>query len=149
MTDYLAKNLAFLLKGDKATQTAISEKAGVGQPTISKWSRMYGSGSASEPEFRSMARLCSVLGVSLDDLASRDIEQAGPSPESHSVGFDDETISQALDLVYLLADARPEDASLRRPSWATIKVAAKAIQEAEKDQREAIRLFLSGLYETV
>lgn len=149
MTDYLAKNLAYLLKGDRATQNAIAEKTGVGQPTISKWSRMLVSGSASEPEFRSMARLCAAVGVSLDDLANRDIEESGPSPASQSVGFSDETISQALELVYLLADARPEDASLKRPSWATIKVAAKAIQEAEKDQREAIRLFLSGLYETV
>lgn len=79
MNDLLAKNLAFLLKGDKKAQAQIAEKVGVSQGTVSKWANLYAKGSNSEPEFRSMARLAECLNVSLADLASRDLEIEGPS----------------------------------------------------------------------
>ena len=67
--DFLAKNLAFLLKGGEKVQAPLAEKIGVGQPTVSKWSRLHETGSASEPGFRSMSRLCQALKISMDDLA--------------------------------------------------------------------------------
>lgn len=84
MNDLLAKNLAFLLRGDKQAQTTIAERIGVNQGTVSKWSKLLEKGSKSEPEFRGMARLAAALGISLADLAHRDLEAEGPSPTSAS-----------------------------------------------------------------
>lgn len=80
MNDLLTKNLAFLLAGDGQAQTTIADKIGVTQGTVSKWSKLYERGSKSEPEFRGMARLAAALGISLDDLARRDLEGEGISP---------------------------------------------------------------------
>lgn len=142
MNDMLAKNLAFLLgPAYGASQEAIAKAVGATQPTISKWANL----GTRNPEFRSMALLARHLGVSLDDLAWRDLERDGASPSSQSTRPDDATMAQALELLYLMADARPEDARLRRPSWATIQTAAKAIKVAEGDVRKAMAEFLAEL----
>lgn len=91
MSDFLAKNLAFLLKGDKSAQAAIAHKAQTTQPTISKWSRLQG-----EPGFRSMARLCAAIGVSMDDLAFRDIREYGLSEVSQPARLDIPRLSVAI-----------------------------------------------------
>lgn len=59
--------------------------------------------------------------------------------------LDDETMAQGLELLYLMADARPEDKRLQRPSWAMIKIAAKAVQRAEDSPREAMAAILAEL----
>lgn len=99
MSDYLLKNLAFLLQGDQSRQAALAAKAGTTQPTISKWSRLYASQSKAEPGFRSMAKLCAALGVSLDDLASRDLETDGPAGQSQPVGFDTAKLADLIETV--------------------------------------------------
>lgn len=145
MTDLLTKNLAFLLKGDRRAQTAIAEKIGVSQPTISKWSTLHVSRSTSEPGFRNMAQLGKGLGVSLDDLAFRDLEDEGPSAPSQPERLNDSIMAQGVELLYLLSDARPEDKRFKRPTWAMIQIAGKAVQRAKGDPRKAMAEILAEL----
>lgn len=58
---------------------------------------------------------------------------------------DDATIIQGLELLYLLADARPDDPRFDRPSWAMIQIAAKAVRRAEGSPREAMAEILAML----
>jgi transcriptional regulator with XRE-family HTH domain len=64
---------------------------------------------------------------------------------SHVARLDDATMAQGVELMYLLADARPEDGRLKRPSWAMLQVAAKAVQRAKGDPREAMAEILAAL----
>ncbi len=63
---------------------------------------------------------------------------------SHSGRPDDETIAQGVELLHLMADARPDDKRLQRPTWAMIKIAAKAVEKAE-GTREAMAEILAQL----
>jgi len=139
--DYLAKNLRFLTAIPQKGQTEAAEATGLRQPTISK----IVTGETGEAGYRTVAKLAAFYGVTMDDLVFRDFESTGVIPASHRPGFDDATMAQALELLYLLADARPEDRRLRRPTWATVQAAAKAIKRAEGDQRNAMANFLSEL----
>lgn len=91
----LTKNLAFLLK-DYEGQAELASYLEVSQPTISKWASLYRKGSDSEPEFRKMAKLAKHFGVSVDDLANRDLEAAGPSRSSQSAKLDLDRLGHAL-----------------------------------------------------
>lgn len=86
-------------------------------------------------------KLLSDKGISLDYINSGEGPLRiglGQRDPSQSVGPDDANIAQAFDLLYLMADARPEDWRLRRLTWPMVQVAAKAIQKAEGSQREAM-----------
>lgn len=54
---------------------------------------------------------------------------SGPSAESESQPerFDDATMAQAVELLYMLADNRPDDRRFDRLTWPMIRVAAKTI----------------------
>lgn len=69
----------------------------------------------------------------------------GDPEQSQSARLDDETMAQGIELLYLLADARPDDPRFNRPSWAMIQVAAKAVKRAEGSSREAMAEILSEL----
>ncbi|MHC9085374.1 helix-turn-helix domain-containing protein [Luteimonas sp. RIT-PG2_3] len=147
--DTFQKNLSFLL-GSAQTQARVAEAIGKNQSAVSKWSR----GETKEPEFRSMAKLARVLGVSLDDLAYRDLEEQGPSAAanataSHSVGIEYANMDQAVELLYMMAAFRPGDARFHRISWHSIQVAAKAIARAEGSQTDAVRMILEEIAEGV
>lgn len=148
MNDMLADNLAYLLKGDREAQTNVAEKVGVTQPTISKWSRMALTGSASEPEFRKIAKLAHVLGVSLDDLAWRDVSALPPKSSSQPVGLDADKLTLVLSLV--------EGAIADSGKSVEPKFKARMIKRVYEDQHalsaeaaSAVRLALAGLLETV
>jgi len=93
------------------------------------------------PTLENIAKVAQVLRVKPWQL----LHPEGGGEVSQPERFDDETIAQAFEFVYLLADARPEDPRLKRPTWATIQSAAKAITIAEGDQREAMAQFLREL----
>jgi transcriptional regulator with XRE-family HTH domain len=139
--DFLSQNLRHLSRLPGKGQTEAAQAAGLTQSAVSKIAR----GETREAGYRTVARLAAFYGVSMDDLVLRDLESLGPSSPSQPAGFDEATMSQALELLYLLADARPEDSRLRRPTWATILAAAKAIKRAEGEQREAMAQFLTDL----
>lgn len=65
--------------------------------------------------------------------------------ESQPERLDDETIAQGFELLYLLADARPDDSRFERPTWSMVRVAAKAIKRAEGSPREAMAEVLAEL----
>lgn len=67
------------------------------------------------------------------------------SPSSQAARHDDATMTQAVELLYLMADARPEDKRFRRLNWAMILLAAKGIQNAEGDPRKAMANILADL----
>lgn len=69
----------------------------------------------------------------------------GASGASQAERQDDPTIAQGLELLYLLADARPDDPRFERPSWAMIQIAAKAVSRAEGSPREAMAEILAVL----
>lgn len=64
---------------------------------------------------------------------------------SQSQRLDDANMAQGVELLYLLSDARPEDKRLKRPSWAMLQVAGKAIQRAEGDVSVAMAEILAEL----
>lgn len=67
------------------------------------------------------------------------------SPSSQPARFDDAIMAQAVELLYLMADARPEDKRFRRFNWAMILLAAKGIHNAEGDPRKAMASILADL----
>lgn len=65
--------------------------------------------------------------------------------QSQVGGLDDANLAQGVELLYLMADARPEDKRLQRPSWAMIKIAAKALQRADGSPSKAMAEILDEL----
>lgn len=141
--DYLVKNLRYLSAHPDLHrgQVAAGETAGVGQPAVSKIIK----GKTQEPGYRTVVGLARHYGISIDDLVNRDIEAQGLSSLSQSMGPDEETMAQAVELLYLMGDARPEDQRFSRLNWAMIKIAAKGIHRSEGDPRKAMALILEEL----
>lgn len=151
MNDLLAKNLAFLLRGDKKEQTRIANKIGVSQGTISKWSLLHGKGSPSEPEFRKMARLAECLNVSLADLAYRDLEVEGPSPQSphppsQPVRLDTGRLSL---LIECMEGALLDSGRLLDPDRKARIISLMYADAGIPDTREAIEAAMRGAFMTM
>lgn len=154
MTDLLAKNLAFLLKGDKNAQTAVAEAIGVTQPTISKWSQMHEKAVSSEPSFRNMAKLAARFKITLDDLGSRDLEVEGPSSPagvaslSQRAGLD---VAKLADLLSTL-DSACEKARVRIPPRVRARLVASIYADEEASAAsspQAIQAALVGILSTM
>jgi transcriptional regulator with XRE-family HTH domain len=64
---------------------------------------------------------------------------------SHAARFDDSTMQAALDFIYLIAEARPDDNRFSRITWLMVNVAAKVVAKKGMDRREAVREFLSSI----
>lgn len=106
-----------------------------------------------------------VLGISAQwILTAEGPEQVAPLKGSGSVRFsgkgtvhdasqpvqlDDQTMAQAVELLYLVADTRPTDPAYQRPTWAMIKIAAKGIRRAGGDARKALPEIVSELAEEI
>ena len=73
-----------------------------------------------------------------------DAEIGGETAPSHPGRPDDATMSQAVELLHLMADARPDDARFRRMTWPLIQIAAKAIQQAGGNPRSAVAKILEA-----
>lgn len=92
------------------------------------------------------------LASALDVHALWLAENHGPksfSGGSQNARFDDVTMAQAVELLYLMADARPEDKKFRRFNWAMILLAAKGIHKADGDPRKAMAMILTDLAEEI
>lgn len=88
------------------------------------------------------------LASALDVHALWLAEKKGPksfAESSQTARFGEETMTQAVELLYLMADARPEDRKFRRFNWAMILLAAKGIQKSEGDPRKAMSYILDEL----
>lgn len=138
---YLAKNLRFLANRADIRQAALGERLGVQQSTIQR----IMSGATEYPRLDSLLAITDYFGCTLDDLVTRDMELEGVEQTSQSVGFSDATMAQAVELLHMLADLRPDDQRFRRVSWRAIQVTAKAIARAQGSQKEAVRMILEEL----
>lgn len=139
---HLAKNLRFLSARAEIKQAALGERLGIQQSTVQR----IMSGGTEFPRLDSLLAISDYFGCSLDDLVHRDMEAEGvPAAASQSVGFGDATMAQAVELLNMLAELRPDDARFRRVSWQAIQVTAKAITRAEGSQKEAVRMILEEL----
>lgn len=140
---YLAKNLRFLARRAEINQTTLGERLGIQQSTIQR----IMSGATEFPRLDSVLAIASYFRCSLDDLVHHDLELEGAPVGSQPVGFDDATMAQAVELLHMLAELRPDDARFRRVSWRAIQVTAKAITKAEGSQKDAVRMILEELAE--
>lgn len=139
---YLAKNLRFLAKDAQIKQAALGERLGVQQSTVQR----IMSGATEYPRLDSLLAITSYFHCTLDDLVHRDLEAEGIG-SSQPLGFGDATMAQAVELLHMLAELRPDDARFRRVSWHAIQVTAKAITKAEGSQKDAVRMILEELAE--
>lgn len=143
--DYLVKNLNYLYSrhGEPEPQLAAARAAGVGQPALSK----ILDGRTKVPGYNTVVGLARHFGVSVEDLVARDLEAASTDRESQPARFDDDTMSQAVELLYLLADLRPEDPRFRRLTWPKIQMAAEGIRrrQAGVEMKAVIVELLAGI----
>lgn len=140
--NFLAKNLRYLARNANIKQAALGERLGVQQSTVQR----IMSGATEYPRLDSLLAITSYFHCTLDELVHRDLEMGGLSP-SQPVGFTDATMAQAVELLHMLAELRPDDVRFRRVSWRAIQVTAKAISKAEGSQKDAVRMILEELVE--
>jgi transcriptional regulator with XRE-family HTH domain len=136
---YLAKNLRYLARNAEIKQAALGERLGIQQSTVQR----IMSGATEWPRLDSLLAIASYFHCSLDALVHQDMEETGGP--SQPVGFTDATMSQAVELLHMLADLRPDDQRFRKVSWRAIQVTAKAITKAEGSQKDAVRMILEEL----
>lgn len=134
----LADNVTRLIDRlpDRQPRPQLAARMGIGDKTLG-----FIRAGTGNPTLENIAKVAKFLKVKPWELLRSDGDQS----QSQAGRFDDETMAQALELLYLMAAARPDDTRLRRPSWATILLAAKAVSVAEGSQREAMAQFLEGL----
>lgn len=120
------------------SRSKLAAESGVPYPTLA------GLENGDQKSSTAIPALASALGVHALWLA----ENRGPkhfNEASQSARFDDATMAQAVELLYLMADARPEDHRFRRFNWAMILLAAKGIHLAEGNPRKAMAEILADL----
>lgn len=114
------------------SQDALAAACGRGQSWLANFERGDG-----YPRVPDIYKIAGALGVHPGELFAEMPSQDGR--------HNDENLAQGLELLYLMADARPEDRELNRPSWAMIKVAAKAVSKAAGSPRVAMAEILNEL----
>jgi len=139
---FLASNLRYLAAQADIKQAALGERLGVQQSTVQR----IMSGATEYPRLDSLLAITKFFHCSLDDLVNTDMAAVGIG-QSQDVGFDDATMAQAVELLHMMAEIRPDDQRFHRVSWHAIRVTAKAIKKAEGSQKEAVRMILEQLAE--
>ncbi|HHA2879353.1 helix-turn-helix domain-containing protein [Stenotrophomonas maltophilia] len=139
---FLASNLRYLAAKAGIKQAALGDRLGVQQSTVQR----IMSGATEYPRLDSLLAITAYFHCGLDELVNRDMASDGMG-QSQDVGLDDATMAQAVELLHMMADLRPDDARFRRVSWHAIRVTAKAIKKAEGSQKEAVRMILEQLAE--
>jgi len=95
-------------------------------------------------------KLSALLNVGPAEICAAWREQVEPyvTGASQPARFTDEIMASAVELLHLMADARPDDARFRRISWGTIRVAAKVVAAHQDDPRQAVAGILTELERT-
>lgn len=122
------------------------EAAGAAAGTTKQSMSQIEKGQTKEPNGVALEAWSRLYGVNLRWLATGKGPKQSTNSESQSVRPSDEIMSQALDLLYLLADLRPDDRRFSRITWPMLMVAAKAITK-HTDQRETVSMLLNDLKE--
>jgi DNA-binding transcriptional regulator YdaS (Cro superfamily) len=131
-----------LLRTGGWTHEKFAAEIGVSAGRVSQWATNRG---AIPPERAvAVARLLGSSPALLSPVWGRlRDEWAASQPERQT----EENMAQGLELLNLLADARPEDRRFKRPTWAMIQIAAKAVERADGSPREAMAEILAELPE--
>lgn len=129
------------------TQAKVASLLDVSQPAISQ----YLAGEI-PLNFKALLAFAQVLGVDPNDIRTDLPEQAllgqyRGAGSSRAERFDDATMTQALELLHAMADARPDDARFTRLTWPLILIAAKAVERAAAggSQRETVANLLADM----
>jgi transcriptional regulator with XRE-family HTH domain len=122
-------------EAQKLSRPALARAAGIAPTTLSDLELGLSKSTTA------LHKIADRLGVRVEWLETG----KGEKVASQSAGLDDATMAKAVEMVYLLADARPEDRRWDRPQWMTFKVAAKAIVLAKGDMRKAMAALLEEI----
>lgn len=93
-----------------------------------------------EPSLSDFILIAKRLQMSLDALLL-----GNGSEPSQPERLDDATMTQAVELLNLLSDLRPDDARFKRLTWGMIKIAAKAIARHSSGQGAVVGEILAEL----
>lgn len=125
------------------TQAELARACGLKPGSVSGW---FGQGKPTKMiSGDNLVTAAAFLNTTAEYIMTGRGPRTGEAGPSHTERPDDATMAQGVELMYLLADARPEDRRLRRPSWAMLQIAGKAVQKAKGDSREAMAEILSAL----
>lgn len=142
-----ARRILDLLEAQKRSMRSLAKVCGISAPSVSQW---FGRAGDKPPtEMIAGDHLVAVaewLGTTPDWI----IHGRGQSPasrQSQGVQLSEETISQAFELLGLMAKFRPDYPELERATWPRVKIATKAVarMEAGEDQRIVISDLLAEL----
>lgn len=142
--DFIRQNIKHLRKPEDS-DTSLGALAGVHQTTVGR----YLNGDIDKLDVKAAQSWANHFGVSLDDLVNRNLAADRPTAQSQLGRLSDAIMAQGVELLYLMADARPEDKRFKRPSWAMIQIAGKAIKKAKGDPRIAMAEILAELSKDV
>lgn len=139
MTGTLADRLRLAMARAEMNQKELADAVGVKPPSVNGWL----SAKAKFLRGENLLKAAKVLGVS--DVWLAEGKGSMVQGESQPERFNDETMAQAVELLHLLAETRPKDTQLQRPTWAMILIAAKAVQRSGGAPRKAIAGILAEL----
>lgn len=146
VVDYTRTNIDHL-RGRRSIKQ-VGEESGAGQSWLQRFLNPDSPSGIQKANAEKLGQLARYFGVSVDaitrsDLAGRTASQS----QSQPARFDDATMAQAVEMLYIMRDARPDDRRFHRPTWSMILVAAKCIDRAEGDPRGAMAEILAELAE--
>lgn len=138
-----AKRIHELMTDGGYSQAELARACGIKPGSVSGW---FGQGKPTKMiSGDNLVAAASLLGTTAEYLMTGRPSAASRTGQSQLAGLTEENIAQGVELLHLMADARPEDKRLSRPSWAMIQVAAKAVRKAEGSPREAMAQILAWL----
>ena len=145
MDDFTRSNIDHL-RGRRSIKQ-VGEESGAGQSWLQRFMNPDRDGGIQKANVEKLGKLARYFNVSDDALRKQNLAAGHGSAagQSQAARFDDATMQQAVELLFLMGDARPDDKRFRRPTWAMIQIAAKAIQRAEGEPREAMATILEEL----
>jgi transcriptional regulator with XRE-family HTH domain len=138
---------AALVRNPDLSKAGLARACDVRQPSVSDWFN----GRTKRLTGENLLNAAAYLGVSDTWLATGKGEMTAnrraQHPPSQPERPDDANMAQGLELLYLMADARPEDKRFQRPSWVMIQVAAKIVSKADISPRDAMAEILEAMKE--
>lgn len=125
----------------------VGEESGAGQSWLQRYMNPDKPSGIQKANVEKLGQLARYFNVTVDALQKSNLAagHASASGQSQSARFDDEIMAQAVELLFLMGDARPDDKRFARPTWPMIQVAAKAIMRAEGEKRAAMAAVLEEL----
>lgn len=126
--------LRFFREQLKLSQEALGNACGHSQ----SWIANFEAG-RQRPRFDDIPVLADRLRIHPGELFS-DLPAA-----SQGVRHNDETMDAAVELLSLMADARPDDPRFARPTWTMIKVAAKILSEGAGSKGKAMQAVMQEI----